>query len=108
MNAPHLSLVVLIALQILGCVFAPYAPRDPNSISPAGEIEPVPEADSNPLESPRSLFVLCTPQGRPNVDTPELRECEEHPDCRVLCTRDPERALENEEDRQMRERSNTQ
>jgi hypothetical protein len=91
-----LSVVLWFAILIGGCVFAPYALRDPNSMSPPGQIEPVPGADSNPLDTPRVIYTRCTPQNHPIVDSSILQECEEHPDCQVICSMDPERERESE------------
>lgn len=86
----------LACLFLLACTFAPYAPRDPNSLAPQGESEPVVGADPNPLDDrDGDLFVICAPQGGPLIENAATRECEADPDCRVRCTDDPERALEN-------------
>ena len=92
------ALAVTLALAAfgLGCTFAPYAPRDPNSLAPQGESEPVPGADMNPLKKTGEMFVICAPQGGPLVESQATRDCEADPECRVRCTDDPEKALEND------------
>jgi hypothetical protein len=89
------ALAMILALSI-GCPFAPYAPRDPNAMSPEGESVPVPDADPNPLETPRSVSVVCSPQGTPTVKTDEVLECETDPDCRIDCDRDSTRDADPE------------
>ena len=86
---------VLLIFLSLACAFEPYAQRDPNSLAPPGESEPVPNADPNPLENPTEIFVICAPQGGPLVETRATRDCAADPECQIRCTVNAERALED-------------
>ncbi len=83
------AFVLCLTLGATGCEslpgYAPQAPRDPASLAPPGEREPVRGADRNPLDVPAVVEVVCNAQGTPLLDNDEIRGCEQDGGCRVRC-----------------------